>query len=122
MKKTIALLCAALLVFALAGCGGGGGPEETVAAFFDAAKTIDIEGMNACLSADQALTWDLETQSDDENAQSLMQLLRTLASKIDYTLADAISLEEIDTVITKDNPLFQPLAEEKPAKSLFGEC
>ena len=40
----------------------------------------------------------------------------------DYTLADAISLEEIDTVITKDNPLFQPLAEEKPAKSLFGEC
>lgn len=40
----------------------------------------------------------------------------------DYTLADAISLEEIGAVITMDNPLFQPLAEEKPNKSLFAEC
>lgn len=85
MKKTIAVLCAALLVFALAGCGGGGSPQKTTAAFFDAAQTLDIEKMNACLAADRQLVWEPE-HSDDENSQLLVRLLRELASKLSYTL------------------------------------
>ncbi len=88
MKRGTVLLCAALLLLMLAACGGGGSPQKTVAAFFDAAKTIDIEKMNACLASDQMLTWDLEADSGSETTQGLMQLLRTLASKLSYRLND----------------------------------
>ena len=86
MKRLLALCCALALLLTCAACGGGGSPKQTVAAFFDAAKKIDIEGMNACLAEDQALTWDLENETMDKNTPGLADLLRTLAAKLDYTL------------------------------------
>lgn len=86
MKRLLALCCALALLLTCAACGGGGSPKQTVAAFFDAAKTIDIEGMNACLAEDQALTWDLDDPTVDHSTPDLAELLRTLAAKLDYTL------------------------------------
>ncbi len=86
MKRWLALLCALALVCSLAACGGGSGPKQTVAAFFGAAKKIDIEKMNACLTEDQALTWDLDNRTLSKNTPDLADLLRALAAKLDYKL------------------------------------
>ena len=86
MKRLLVLLCTLALLCSLAACGGGGNPKQTIAAFFDAAKKIDIEGMNACLTEEQALTWDLDDPTVDHSTPDLADLLRTLASKLDYTL------------------------------------
>lgn len=82
MKRLLAVFCALALLCSLVACGGGGSPKQTVAAFFDAAKKIDIEGMNACLTADEALTWDLDNPTLDKNTPGLADLLRTFAGKL----------------------------------------
>lgn len=88
MKRVLALACALLLLCPLAACSPGGGPQKTVAVFFEAAKAIDLQKMNACLVSEQELTWDLEDRNEQENEtrQSLMQMLRTLSARLDYKI------------------------------------
>ena len=52
MKRILALLLAAALIFGLAACKSGPKPEDTVKKFFDAMKTYDFETMQSCVDGE----------------------------------------------------------------------
>ncbi|MBQ1418161.1 MAG: hypothetical protein IIY95_01980, partial [Firmicutes bacterium] len=52
MKRILALLLAAALIFGLAACKSGPKPEDTVKKFFDAMKAYDFETMQACVDGE----------------------------------------------------------------------
>ena len=61
MKRTIALLCALLLVFfTLTACGGSyDKPQKTAKTFFKAVQTLDVAAINACGENGRLVEWEL---------------------------------------------------------------
>ena len=85
MKKILAILMAAVLVFGLVACGKGGsskepGPEDTVSAFCDALNDLDFSKMKACLKSGD-LADDLNM---DDVPEEFLDMIRTWAKEIRY--------------------------------------
>ena len=82
MKRVLALLLAAVLVFGLAACSSGPKPEDTVKKFFDAMKAYDFETMQACVDGEFDPEEMISTEEDDP--AGLFDYLKGNAANITY--------------------------------------
>ena len=84
MKRVLALLLAAALVFGMAACSSGPKPEDTVKKFFDAMKAYDFETMQACVDGEFDPEEMISTEEDDPTG--LYDYLKSNAANIKYTI------------------------------------
>ena len=92
IQKAWALVLAAALVLALAGCGAQPKAEDTVRQFCDAMKTLDLETMQSSVSSrgeDQTDLEELLTGEDSEEYAFLLDYVKELAGQIDYEITAA---------------------------------
>lgn len=82
MKRILALLLAAALVFGLAACNSGPKPEDTVKKFFDAMKAYDFETMQSCVDGEFDPEEMVSTEEDDPTG--LFDYLKGNAANITY--------------------------------------
>ena len=82
MKRILALLLAAALIFGLAACKSGPKPEDTVKKFFDAMKAYDFEAMQACVDGEFDPKEMISTEEDDPTG--LFDYLKGNAANITY--------------------------------------
>ena len=82
MKRILALLLAAALIFGLAACKSGPKPEDTVKKFFDAMKAYDFEAMQACVDGEFDPEEMISTEEDDPTG--LFEYLKGNAANITY--------------------------------------
>ena len=91
MKRTIALLCALLLLLSLTACGSSySKPQKTAQTFFKAAQTLDVDAINACGESGSLMEWDLVQQTADTDDRQLLSFLRELAAMMDWTITDTV--------------------------------
>ena len=100
MKRTIALLCALLLVFfTLTACGGSyDKPQKTAKTFFKAVQTLDVAAINACGENGRLVEWELLQQPVADDDAQLLAFLRELAAKISYRITETVVDGDIATV------------------------
>ena len=80
MKRVLALLLAAALIFGLAACKSGPKPEDTVKKFFDAMKAYDFEAMQACVDGEFDPKEMISSEEDDPTG--LFEYLKGNAANI----------------------------------------
>lgn len=85
MKKLLSLLCAAALLFTLAGCSSKDQPDAVVTEFCDSMKAFDIEGMRDCLiiRGNDPITF-----KDKEVPSDIYKILKKNAASITYSLGE----------------------------------
>lgn len=90
MKKIILILTTFLLAISLTACSSAK-PEDTINSFFSSAKKFDFEGMNKVMENKDEKYKDIlkELETEDPNAQYVLDYLKNNASKITYTIKDS---------------------------------